>query len=160
MSMTLLLALFPSTITSADTNDGIELIESYKEIKGDKELDKILEKFEANEEIPENITITKENSKVEIEQNLKKCNNNSGEILEQNSLTTIEDIQIPVENNGIMPLASQGDDGSDTSSGCKASSTIYYDKSTKMDGTMLMLLKLLGVYHVIVVLKFMLLILN
>mgnify|MGYP004570261345 CR=1 FL=1 len=146
ISLSLLLALIPGNITKADTNGDMRLVESNNEIKGEKELNKILEKFELNQEIPKNITITEEGSNIKIEQNLKTYMNDSGEIFENNSLTTIMDIQIPVENNEnlplksltnnaennlIMPLASQGDDGVDTSAGCKASSTIYYDKSTK-----------------------------
>ncbi len=145
ISLSLLLALIPGNITKADTNGDMRLIESNNEIKGEKELNKILEKFELNQEIPKNITITEEDSNIKIEQNLKTYINDSGEIFEHNSSTTIMDIQIPVENNEnlplksstnneennlIMPLASQGDDGVDTSAGCKAYSTIYYDKVT------------------------------
>lgn len=146
LSMALLLTLSPITASADDGSGGAKVIEEYKVITEEKELNKIIDDFDLNKDIPDNIKITKENSKVKIEQELKKSIKKSGEIIEQNSMTVIEEIKIPLEangieplasnrieplvSNGIEPLASKGDDGSDPSASCKVSSTVYYDKVT------------------------------
>lgn len=130
LSMALLLTLSPITASADDGSADAKVIEEYKVITEEKELNKIIDDFDANKDIPSNIKITKENSKVKIEQKLKKSVKKSGEIIEQNSMTVVEEIKIPLEANGIDPLASQGDDGYDESAGCQVSSTVYYDKVT------------------------------
>lgn len=125
--LSLLLLLPANLLPSAEINSNIE---TYSEIKGDENFEKLINDFKQNKSIPNNVTIYEEGNKIVIEQLLKKDTKNRSVDEEQFSTTVIETIPVPNDDNQISPRDFVGTDGVDSSYSCKVTSTVYYDKVT------------------------------
>lgn len=124
-----LLLLLPANLMPSATEVNSN-IETYSEIKGEENFEKLIDDFKQNKLIPSNVTIYEEGNKIVIEQLLKKDTKNRSVDGEQFSTTVIETIALPKDDNQISTLDFVGTDGSDSSDSCKVTSTVYYDKVT------------------------------